>query len=74
MLLKPLDYKDSGDIYRPYTVDNVGVPRGSTGPPHVDPMATDSKSIQAAVYGYAFEQSVVNEEGTAFAVDEYRAS
>src|SRR5689334_22926383 len=74
VLLKPLDYRDSADLYRLYTVDNVGVARGSTGPPHVDPMAEDGKSIKAAVYGYAFEQSVVNEEGSAFAVNEYRAS
>ena len=74
VLLKPLDYKDSGDLYRLYTVDTVGLPRGSTGPPHVDPMAADAQSIQAAIYGYAIEQSVVNEEGTAFAVNEYRTS
>jgi len=74
VLLKPLDYNASGDIYRLYTVDTVGLPRGSTGPPHVDPMAESGQSIQAAFYGYSFEQSVVNEEGTAFAVNEYRAS
>ena len=74
VLLRPLDYNDSGDIYRLYTVDTVGLPRGSTGPPHVDPMAESGQSIQAAFYGYSFEQSVVNEEGTAFAVNEYRAS
>ena len=37
-------------------------------------MAESGQSIQAAFYGYSFEQSVVNEEGTAFAVNEYRAS
>ncbi len=74
VLLKPLDFRDSGDIYRLYTVDTVGVPRGSTGPPHVDPITEDAKSIRAAFYGYAFEQSVVNQEGAAFAVNEYRTS
>jgi putative ABC transport system permease protein len=74
VLLKPLDYNGSRDIYRLYTVDTVGLPRGSTGPPHVDPIAEDAQSIQAAFYGYAFEQSVVNDEGTAFAVNEYRTS
>jgi putative ABC transport system permease protein len=74
VLLKPLDYNDSGDIYRVYTVDNVGLPRGTTGPPHIDPMAEDGQLIQAAFYGYSFEQSVVNGEGTAFAVSEFRAS
>src|SRR5262245_64078232 len=35
VLLKPLDYQGSGDIYRVYTVDTVGLPRGTTGPPHI---------------------------------------
>ncbi len=74
VLLKPLDYEDSGDLYRIYTVDPAGLPRGTTGPPHIDPIAEGSESIPAAFYGYAFEQSVVNAEGTAFAVNEYRAS
>src|SRR5687768_988171 len=74
VLLKPLDYHDSGDIYRVYTVDTLGLPRGTTGPPHIDPMAEAGESIQAAFYGYSFEQSVVNDEGTAFALNEFRAS
>jgi hypothetical protein len=74
VLLKPLDYQDSGDIYRVYTVDTVGLPRGTTGPPHIDPMAEEGQSIQAAMYGYSFEQSVINGEGTAFAVNEFRTS
>ena len=75
VLLKPLDYQNSGDIYRVYTVDTVGLPRGSTGPPHMDPIADDeSDQIQAAFFGFSFEQSVVNDEGTAFALNEFRAS
>jgi len=74
VLLKPLDYKDSGDLYRVYTVDPAGLPRGTTGPPHIDPMAEEGQSIQSAFYGYAFENSVVNNEGTAFAVNEFRTS
>ncbi len=63
VLLQPLDYQDSGDIYRVYTVDTVGLPRGTTGPPHLDPMADDeADQIQAAFYGFSFEQSVVNDE------------
>src|SRR5690606_32008688 len=42
--------------------------------PHIDPMAEEGEGIQAAFYGYSFEQSVVNDEGTAFAVNEYRTS
>ena len=74
VLLKPLDYEESGDIYRIYTVDTAGLPRGTTGPPHIDPMADDGQSIQAAFYGYSFEQSVVNDEGAAFALNEFRTS
>jgi predicted permease len=74
VLLKPLNYNDSGDIYRIYTVDPAGLPRGTTGPPHIDPMAEAGQLIQAAFYGYSSEQSVVNEEGTAFAVSEFRTS
>jgi putative ABC transport system permease protein len=74
VLLKPLQDQDSGDIYRVYTVDPGGLPRGTTGPPHIDPMADEGELIQAAFYGYSFEQSVVNGEGTAFAVNEFRTS
>src|SRR6185436_9391059 len=74
VLLKPLDYRDSGDIYRVYTVDTLGLPRGTTGPPHIDPIAEEGQSIQDAFYGYSFEQSVINDAGTAFAVNEFRTS
>ncbi|HEY3516275.1 MAG TPA: ABC transporter permease, partial [Gammaproteobacteria bacterium] len=74
VLLKPLDYRDSGDLYRVYTVDPAGLPRGTTGPPHIDPMAEEGESIQSAFYGYSFENSIVNGEGTAFAVNEFRTS
>ena len=65
VLLQPLGYRDSGDIYRVYTVDTVGLPRGTTGPPHIDPIAEEGQSIQSAFYGYSFENSIVNGEGTA---------
>ncbi|HSC14114.1 MAG TPA: ABC transporter permease [Gammaproteobacteria bacterium] len=74
VLLQPLAYRDSGDIYRVYTVDPAGLPRGTTGPPHIDPMADEGEQIQAAMYGYSFEQSVVNGEGTSFALNEFRTS
>ena len=74
VLLQPLDYNDSGDIYRVYTVDTVGLPRGTTGGPHMHPIAEEGELIQAAIYGYSFEQSVVNDEGTPFAVSEFRTS
>jgi predicted permease len=74
VLLKPLDYENSADLYRIYTVDPAGLPRGTTGPPHIDPMAEEGQSIQSAFYGYSFEQSVVNGEGSAFFVNEFRTS
>jgi putative ABC transport system permease protein len=74
VLLQPLDYNDSGDIYRVYTVDTVGLPRGTTGGPHMNPIAEEGERIPAAIYGYSFEQSIVNDEGTAFAVNEFRTS
>ena len=74
VLLQPLDYNGSGDIYRVYTVDTVGLPRGTTGGPHMHPIAEEGELIQAAIYGYSFEQSVVNDEGTPFAVSEFRTS
>ncbi|HEX7235371.1 MAG TPA: ABC transporter permease, partial [Gammaproteobacteria bacterium] len=74
VLLQPLGYQDSGDIYRVYTIDPAGLPRGTTGPLHIDPMADGGERIQAAMYGYSFEQSVTNEQGTSFAVNEFRTS
>jgi putative ABC transport system permease protein len=74
VLLQPLGYEDSGDIYRVYTVDTVGLPRGSTGPPHIGPIAEEGQAIQAAFFGFSNEQSLVNGEGTAFAVNEFRTS
>jgi predicted permease len=74
VLLKPLDYNGSDDIYRVYTVDTVGLPRGTTGGPHIEPIAQGGELVEAAFYGYSFEQSVVNDEGTAFAVSEFRTS
>ena len=73
VLLKPLDYNDWRHL-SPLHGRHRGAAARLDRPPHVDPMAESGQSIQAAFYGYSFEQSVVNEEGTAFAVNEYRAS
>jgi putative ABC transport system permease protein len=74
VLLNPLDYNDPGQIYRIYTMDERGLPQGSTGRAHIDPMIETGESVQAAFYGYLNESSVVNREGTAFAINEYRVS
>jgi putative ABC transport system permease protein len=74
VLLNPLDYNDPERIYRIYTVNEQGLPEGSTGRVHIDPMIADGESIEAAFYGFAQEVSVINRDGTAFAINEYRVS
>jgi predicted permease len=74
VLLNPLDYRDPDRIYRIYTVNEQGLPEGSTGRVHIDPMIADGETIEAAFYGFSQEVSVVNPEGTAFAINEYRVS
>lgn len=74
VLLRPLEYRDSGQIYRVRTIDEQGLPRGTVGRALIDPLAADSDAIEAAVYGYSLESSVVNREGAAFAINEYRVS
>jgi hypothetical protein len=74
VLLNPLDYQDPDRIYRIYTVNEQGLPEGSTGRVHIDPMIEDGQTIEAAFYGFSSETSVVNQERTAFAINEYRVS
>jgi predicted permease len=74
VLLNPLDYNDPERIYRIYTVNEQGLPEGSTGRVHIDPMIEDGGTIEAAFYGFSQEVSVINPEGTAFAINEYRVS
>lgn len=74
VLLRPLAYRDPDQIYRLYSVDEQGLPRGTVGRVLIDPLAGNSDAAEAAVYGYSLETSVVNREGTAFAVNEYRVS
>lgn len=74
VLLTPLDYNEPDRIYRIHTVDERGLPAGSTGRVHIDPMIEAGETVEAAFYGYSNETSVVNQEGTAFAINEYRVS
>ena len=74
VLLNPLDYNDPERIYRIYTVNEQGLPQGSTGRVHIDPLIEDGETIAAAFYGFSNEASVINPEGTAFAINEYRIS
>src|SRR5262245_18202002 len=74
VLLNPLDYKDPDRIFGIYTVNEQGLPEGSTGRVHIDPMIADGETIEAAFYGFSNETSVINKEGTAFAINEYRIS
>lgn len=74
VLLNPLGYNDPDRIYRIYTVNEQGLPEGSTGRAHIDPLIEGGETIEAAFYGFSQEASVVNQEGTAFAINEYRVS
>lgn len=74
VLLNPLDYNDPDRIYRIFTVNEQGLPQGSTGRVHIDPLIEDGQTVEAAFYGYSNESSVINQEGTAFAINEYRVS
>ncbi len=74
VLLRPLEYRDSGRIYRLRTIDEQGLPRGTVGQALIDPLSQDSAAFEAAVYGYSLETSILNREGAAFAVNEYRVS
>jgi hypothetical protein len=74
VLLRPLEFRDPDQIYRLRTIDEQGLPRGTVGRVLIDPVADDSESVEAAVYAYSLESSVVNREGTAFAINEYRVS
>ena len=74
VLLNPLDYNDPDRIYRIYTVNEQGLPEGSTGRVHIDPMIEGGETIEAAFYAFSQEVSVLNQEGTAFAINEYRVS
>jgi predicted permease len=74
VLLNPLDFKDPNRIYRIYTVNEQGLPEGSTGRVQIDPLIEGGQTIDAAFYGFSNETSVINQEGTAFAINEYRVS
>jgi putative ABC transport system permease protein len=74
VLLNPLDYDEPGQLYRIYTMDERGLPQGSTGRAHIDPIVADAETVEAAFYGFLNETSIINREGTAFASNEYRVS
>jgi putative ABC transport system permease protein len=74
VLLNPLDYNEPGQLYRIYTMDERGLPQGSTGRAHIDPIVADAETVEAAFYGFLNETSVINREGAAFAANEYRVS
>ncbi|HEX5047432.1 MAG TPA: ABC transporter permease [Gammaproteobacteria bacterium] len=74
VLLAPLDYNDAEQIFRIRTLDAQGQPTGAVGPALMEPFAETSQTAAAAFYGYSNETSVINREGTAFAITEYRTS
>ncbi|HET7607889.1 MAG TPA: ABC transporter permease [Gammaproteobacteria bacterium] len=74
VLLRPLTYDDAEQIYRIRTLDAQGQPLGAVGRTLIDPIADSRQSADAAFYGFSNESSVINREGTAFAISEYRTS
>ena len=55
VLLNPLDYNDPDHVYRIYTMDELGLPQGSTGRVHIDPLIEDGQTVEAAFYGFLNE-------------------
>jgi putative ABC transport system permease protein len=74
VLLSPLAYTDAQQIYRVRTLDAQGQPLGAVGRVLIDPLIESGNSAAAAAYGFSSESSVLNRDGAAFAVTEYRVS
>jgi predicted permease len=74
VLLRPLPYDDPDGIYRIRTMDVRGLPLGTVGRAHVDPLNEQSTSVQAAAYGLRQVSSVVGRDGVARPLSEYFAS
>jgi putative ABC transport system permease protein len=74
VLLSPLAYDDAEQIYRIRTLDAQGQPTGAVGRTLIDPIIESGQNASAAFYGFSNESSVINREGAAFAVTEYRVS
>jgi putative ABC transport system permease protein len=74
VLLRPLPFKNPGQLYRLRTMGPQGLPTGLVGPRHMEPLQEGHPLIEAAGYGFYFESSLVDREGSAIPVSEYRVS
>jgi putative ABC transport system permease protein len=74
VLLRPLPYDDSAQIYRVRTLDAQGLPQGPVMAAHIDALNERRGPVLAAAYGLANEASVVGRNGLPVAITEYIAS
>jgi predicted permease len=74
VLLRPLPYDGSGQIYRIRTIDAQGLPLGPVMSAHIDALKERGSPVLAAAYGFSNEASVVGRDGLAIGISQYFAS
>ena len=74
VLLRPLPYDDSGQIYRIRTLDAQGLPMGPVMAAHIDAVNERRGAVLAAAYGLSTETSVVGRDGLPVTISVYSAS
>jgi putative ABC transport system permease protein len=74
VLLTPLPYDDSEQIYRIRTIDAQGLPLGPVMSAHIDALNERRGPVLAAAYGLSNEVSFVGRNGLAVAISQYVAS
>src|SRR5262245_33622005 len=74
VLLRPLPYEGSGQIYRIRTIDTQGLPLGPVMAAHIDSLNERRGPVLAAAYGFSNEVSVVGRNGLPIAISQYLAS
>ena len=74
VLLRPLPYDESAQIYRIRTRDAQGLPLGPVMAAHIDALNERPGPVAAAAYGFSNEVAVEGRDGLAFAISEYVAS
>src|SRR5688572_30927118 len=63
VLLRPLPYDDSEQIYRIRSIDAQGLPMGPVMAAHVDALRERRGPVLAAAYGFSNEASIVGRDG-----------
>ena len=74
VLLRPLPYDDSEQIYRIRTLDAQGLPMGPVMAAHIDAVNERRGPVLAAAYGFSNETSVVGRDGLPVTITVYSAS